>query len=86
MLERHPRLIRDTGSARLVDLGEYSLDVELIAYAATTDWTEFLAIRQDVFLKVMGLVDEAGTRLAVPAQLELEAPAPGLDETRAGAA
>ena len=86
MLERHPKLIRDTGSARLVDLGEYSLDVELVAYAATTDWTEFLAIRQDVFLRVMGLVDEAGARLAVPARLELEAPAPGLDETRAGAA
>jgi MscS family membrane protein len=86
MIERHPRLIRDTGSARLVDLGEYSLDVELVAYASTSDWTEFLAIRQDVFLQVMGLVDEAGTRLAVPAQLELEAPAPGLDEERARAA
>ena len=86
MLEGHPRLIRDTCSARLVDLAEYSLDVEVGAYASTTDWTEFLAIRQDVFLQVMALVDEAGTRLAVPARLELEAPAPGLDETRAGAA
>ncbi len=86
MIERHPRLIRDTGSAHLVDLGEHSLDVELVAYAATTDWTEFKAIRQDVFLRVMGLVDEAGTRLAVPSQLELQAAAPGLDETRGRAA
>jgi hypothetical protein len=34
----------------------------------------------------MGLVDEAGTCLAVPAQLELQAAAPGLDETRGRAA
>ena len=86
MVERHPRLLHDVGWARFVELGEYSLDVELVAYASTTDWTEFLAIRQDVFLKVMGLVDEAGTRLALPAQLELEAPAPGVDEERVRAA
>jgi hypothetical protein len=39
-----------------------------------------------VLLRVLGLVDEAGTHLAVPARLELEGPAPGLDETRARAA
>jgi MscS family membrane protein len=83
MVERHPKLLHDAGWARLVELGEYSLDVELVAFAATTDWAEFLAIRQDVFLRILGQVEEAGTRLALPAQLELEAPAPGLDETRA---
>jgi MscS family membrane protein len=86
MVERHPKLLHDVGAARLVDLGEYSLDVELVAYAATTDWAEFLAIRQDVYLRILGLVEEAGTRLAVPAQLELEAPAPALDDERARAA
>ena len=86
MVEQHPKLLHDVGSARLAELGEYSLDVELVAYAATTDWAEFLSIRQDVFLRILGLVEEAGTRLAVPAQLELQAPAPDLDETRARAA
>jgi len=86
MVERHPKLLPDVGWARFVALGEYSLDVELVAYASTTDWAEFLAIRQDVFLRILGLVEEAGTRLAVPAQLELQSAAPGLDEERAGAA
>jgi MscS family membrane protein len=86
MVERHPKLLHDVGSARFVELGEYSLDLELVAYAATTDWAEFLAIRQDVFLKILGMVEEAGTHLAVPAQLELEGPAPAPDDTRARAA
>ena len=36
-----------------------------------------------MYLRVLGLVEQAATRLAVPAQLELEATAPGLGDERA---
>jgi hypothetical protein len=52
--------------------------VELRAFAATTGWAEFVAIREDVMLRVLRLVEEAGTRLAVPVQVEMAA-----EDTRA---
>jgi MscS family membrane protein len=82
VIEQHPKLLHDVGHVRFAELGEYSLDVELVAFAATTDWAEFLAIRQDVFLRILSVVEEAGTRLAVPARLELQAAAPGVDDER----
>jgi hypothetical protein len=44
-----------------------------VALADTTDWREFLAIRQDVLLRAMSLVEEAGTRLVVPVHVQLGA-------------
>jgi MscS family membrane protein len=82
MVQAHPRLAHDDGRARFVEFGEWSFDLELVAFAETTDWAEFLAIREDVLLRVMTLVEEAGTRLAVPAQLELEGGDGRLDEER----
>lgn len=86
MIREHPRLVRDKGGARLVGFGEYSIDVDVRAFAATTDYFEFLAVREDVLLRVMGLVEEAGARLAVPARLQLTAEDAGLDRERARAA
>jgi len=86
MLQEHPRLARGEGRARLAAVGEYALEVELRTFAATVDFDAFLDIRQDVLLRVMGLVAEAGTRLAVPVSVELEGEDPGLDRQRTHAA
>jgi MscS family membrane protein len=82
MIRTHPRLVNDKGGARLVGFGEYSLDVDVRAFAATTDYFEFLGIREDVLLRVLTLVEEAGTRLAVPVRLQLAATDKGLDPER----
>jgi MscS family membrane protein len=86
MLQEHPQLVRDTGWARLVEFGQGSLDVELVALAETTDLKEFLAIRQDVFLRAMSLVEEAGTRLVVPLHVQLGARDTTVVEERSRAA
>lgn len=86
LIREHPRLVNDKGGARLVGFGESSLDVDVRAFAATTDYFEFLAVREDVLLRVMTLVEEAGTRLAVPARLQLAAEDKGLDRERTRAA
>jgi MscS family membrane protein len=83
MIREHPRLVKDKGGARLVGFGEWSLDVELRAFAATTSWAEFVATREDVMLRVLRLVEEAGTRLAVPVQVEMAAEDKGIDRERA---
>ena len=35
----------------------------------TSAWPEFLEIREDVLLKVMEIVERAGTRLALPTEI-----------------
>jgi MscS family membrane protein len=82
MVLAHPKLSEGGARVRVVALGDYSIDVQLSASARTTDWPEFLAIRQDVLLQALTLVEEAGTRLAVPAHVELEGRDMGLDEGR----
>jgi MscS family membrane protein len=86
MVREHPRLVKGKGGARLVGFGESSLEVDVRAFGATTDYFEFVAIREEVLLRVLELVDAAGTRLAVPARLTLAAEDRGLDRERTRAA
>ena len=34
----------------------------------TRDWAEFLGIREDILLRVMDIIEQAGTALAFPSQ------------------
>jgi MscS family membrane protein len=55
-------------------VGAYSLDVEVNAYATTSDYDEFLAVQQDLLLQMLRAVEAAGTGLAVPWQETVERP------------
>ncbi|MHB9010234.1 MAG: mechanosensitive ion channel family protein, partial [Limisphaerales bacterium] len=68
LLIAHPRVLEEGARVRFVGYGGSSLDVELFAYVATRDHAEYLAIQEDVFLRVMDLVTEAGTGFAFPSQ------------------
>jgi MscS family membrane protein len=68
MLLGHPRVHPDPARARFVGFGTSSLDIEVFAYAMTRDWAEFLGIREDILLRVMDIIEQAGTALAFPSQ------------------
>jgi MscS family membrane protein len=68
MLLGHPRIHSDTARARFIGFGASSLDIEVFAYVTSTDRVEFLSIREDVFLRVMDIVEQSGTDLAFPSQ------------------
>ena len=42
---------------------------DLNAYVATADWNEYLAVREDVFLRLMDIVRQSGTGFAFPSQV-----------------
>jgi MscS family membrane protein len=71
-----------------VGFGAYSLDVEIHAYASTGDFKEFLAIREDVYLRMMDVVEKSGTGFAFPSQTSYLCRDTGLNEeaTRASEA
>ncbi len=86
MLLSHPRIHPDPARARFIGFGASSLDIEVFAYATTSDWAEFLGIREDVLLRIMDLVEQSGTGIAFPSQTLYFARDDGLDADRTQAA
>jgi MscS family membrane protein len=86
LLASHPLVDPSDIRVRLIGFGEHSLDVELFAYVRTTEWVEFLAIREEIYLRVMELVAAAGTSFAFPSRTAYLARDHGIDAERAAAA
>lgn len=86
LLARHPRVHPDPARVRFVAFGAYSLDLEVFAYVTTSDWNEFLAIREDLFLRMMDLVQASGSGFAFPSQTLYLGRDGGLDAQAAEAA
>jgi MscS family membrane protein len=82
----HPRVLADPARIRFVGFGESSLDLEVFAYVETTDYGEYLEIAEDLYLRIMTIIEEAGSGLALPARTQYVAPEAGLDTERAHAA
>ena len=80
ILLAHPRVTEDPARVRLVGFGAYSLDLEVFAYVDTGDWGEFLEIREDIYLRFMDAVKEAGTGFAFPSSTTYLGRDEGLDE------
>ena len=84
MIFAHPKVL--SPRVRFVGFGDYSLDVELICYSDTGVWSEWHAIREDIYLRVMEIVEASGTAFAFPSQTTYFARDPGMDEQRSRAA
>jgi len=65
-LAENPKIETGTSRARLVDLGAHAIEIELYAFVLTSDVPEFLAVREDLLLQVVGIVEAAGGGFARP--------------------
>ena len=79
MLLGHPKVSPDALHVRFDGFGAYSLDVEMFAYIRTPEWLEYRAIREDINLRIMDIVKEAGTSFAFPSQTAYLGRDAGLD-------
>jgi MscS family membrane protein len=86
MLYAHPRIDPRPARIRFVKFGAYSLDLEIFAYVPTVDYDEFLAIKEDIYLRIMDIVEESGTGFAFPSQTTYLARDQGLDGAKRQAA
>lgn len=83
MLAAHSRIDDSSIRVRFIGYGAYSLDIEVHALARTSDWATFLAIQEDVLLRVMDVVNESGCGFAFPSQTHYVATDTAVDaETR----
>ncbi len=79
LLTAHPKVHPDPARPRFVGLGACSLDIEIFAYVATNDYDEFLAVQEDLLLRIMDLVRASGTGFAFPSQTIYAGADAGLD-------
>ena len=74
-LREQPKLWPETVVVRLKELGESALGVEVMAWFETADFGEFQAIRQEVLLRFLEVVQQAGSALAFPTRtVQLQQP------------
>jgi MscS family membrane protein len=53
---------------RLTDIAGSSLSVEVFAYILTRDFNEYAAVREDLLLRMMDVMEDTGGGLALPGQ------------------
>lgn len=66
VLRGHPRIWPDAVVVRFREFAASSLDIEVMAWFQTTDWSEFQSIREEVLLNFMDVVEGVGTSFAFP--------------------
>lgn len=68
LLYSHPKVETKTVRVRLTDIAGTSLSLEVFAYILTQDFNEFAAVREDLLLRMMDVMDDSGSGLALPSQ------------------
>lgn len=53
---------------RLLRFGAFSLDVDIFAYVRARDWDHFLQVQEELLLRIMDIVQQAGAEIAFPSQ------------------
>lgn len=68
LLLGHPKVTPAPARVRFVGYGAYSKDVEVFAYLDCADQDTFLAIQEDILLRIEDIVLESGSGFAFPSQ------------------
>jgi len=82
LLYEHSKIDSTDARVRFIGFGNSSLDVEMLAYVLTTDYAVFLAIQEDLLLRIMDIVEASGSSMAFPSQTTYLVGDSGLDAAR----
>ncbi|MGZ4819525.1 MAG: mechanosensitive ion channel family protein [Terriglobales bacterium] len=86
MLYEHPKVESDSARIRLAGFDNSALTLEIFSYVLTQDFAEFTAIREDLLLRVMEIVEKSGSGFAFPSRTVYFTRDPGLDKEKTGTA
>ncbi|NRA62864.1 MAG: mechanosensitive ion channel family protein [Pseudobacteriovorax sp.] len=69
LLISHPMVLHDDRlRVRFSRFGDYSLDINVFCHIGTVRWYDYLAIREDLLLRMMECIEEAGASFAFPSR------------------
>ncbi len=83
MLNENPAIESGSSRFRVTNFAGAAFELELFAFGKTGDWREFTGIRQEIILKIAGIVEAAGTRFAAPTHLTYLSTDAGVNAERA---
>jgi MscS family membrane protein len=86
LLYEHPKVETQSARIRLIGFDSNTIQLEVFCYILTLDTNEFLAIREDLLLRIMDVVDAAGTAFGLPPSASSAGQAPALDKEKAASA
>lgn len=86
MLDTHDKVSPDPARVRFVDYGSDSLIVELFAYVYAADWNGFLAVKEELNLKMAKVIEDSGSGFAFPSQTVYLSKDSGVSKTVPGKA
>jgi MscS family membrane protein len=66
LLAKNPEIETGTARVRLVNFGVGAIEIEVFFYVQTTDYLQFLAVREDLLLQISGVVENSGSSFARP--------------------
>ncbi|MGB2247984.1 MAG: mechanosensitive ion channel family protein [Alcanivorax sediminis] len=76
LIYSHPRLTDRAARVRFVEILRDSYRIQINCYVDSKEWSEFLAVSEDLNLRILGLLDQHGLHLAVPVQQWVRGDAP----------
>lgn len=79
LLYSHPKVEANTVRVRLSDISGGTFNVEIFSYILTRDYNEFAAVREDLLLRMIEIMENSGGTLALPAQTLYIKRDPGLE-------
>ncbi|MBI4537800.1 MAG: mechanosensitive ion channel family protein [candidate division NC10 bacterium] len=86
LLYAHPKVETESARVRFVRLGASSLDIEIQGYIRESDFTAFLAIQEDLLLRILEIVEASGTHVAFLSRITYLSRDAGLDPAKRQAA
>lgn len=80
--ELFPMVTPDPARVRFLDYADYSKDIEFFCYLRCREQNDFLAIQEDVLLRIEDIIKKAGSGFAFPSQTAYLTRDSGLDDKR----
>lgn len=68
LLSGHPEVDQDFSLVNFTDFGASSLDILVYYFTKTTQWDRHLAVRQDINLSIMRIIEGCGLSVAFPSR------------------
>lgn len=68
LLQSHDKLIHDGARVRFQKIGADALELNVFAYADVQVYADYLEVAEDLNMKILSIVEQAGSTLALPGQ------------------
>jgi MscS family membrane protein len=83
LLYQHPKIETPSARIRFAAVDQSWLTLEVFSYVLTREFAEFAAIREDILMRLMTIVHDAGTGFAFPSQTVYLGRDSGIDKNKA---